>query len=325
MDKDTDAKTVFVFPAAGGQKPGMGSFLSEYDHEPFHEASRHLQVDLVSLAKQGPLEELNLAYHTNPIVYAQSIETFLLLEEQGVNPDILCGYSLGEYAALCAAGAFRFTQGLDFLYQTSKSYQLAFSDDKYGMASVQTRDFEELEAACHAIRTEDHMQIYVSNMNLPPIGNSYGRYLISGERRAFLEVERRISGEVRDAKVHVPSHSPLVEPIESALSHKLDDLIPHEKHIDLDYPVFSTMACAYLEKSHIKEKMRKHLSAPVNWIKVIDSLLEQGARTFVEVGPGYSLSKPILWMARNKGIEVAVYNTDKKEELDKVLGELATK
>jgi [acyl-carrier-protein] S-malonyltransferase len=169
------------------------------------------------------------------------------------------------------------------------------------------------------------MQIFISNMNLPPTNGDHGIYLISGERRAFMEVQKKIGGKVRDAKVHVPSHSPLVEHIESALSHKLDELMPHEKHIALDYPVFSTMACAYLEKSHLKEKMKKHLSTPVNWIATVDSLLDQGARTFVEVGPGYGLLKTVSRMADNKGIGVATYTTSTKEELEKTLEELPIK
>jgi|GEM_PF-6574808 len=322
MQEDTDAKTVFVFPAAGGQKPGMGSFLIDYDHEPFHGASQYLGIDLAGIAERGPQEELNLAQNCNVAIYAQSIETFLLLEEQGVKPDILCGYSLGEYSALCAAGVFAYDKGLDFLYQTSQAYQKEFCDGEFGMAAVLTKSYEDLEKACHDVRTGERMQIYVSNMNLPPTNGDHGMYLISGERKAFMEVERRINGKVRDAKVWVPSHSPLVESVEAVLSHKLDELIPHERSIGLDYPVFSTMACASLEKSHLKEKMRKHLSTPVNWINTVGSLLEQGARTFVEVGPGKGLLKTVSRIADSKGISVSAYTTSTKEELEKILEDL---
>jgi len=303
----------------------MGSFLLDYNHEPFHEASQHLNIDLVKIAAEGPQEELNLAPFSNVLIYAQSMETFLLLEEQGIRPGILCGYSLGEYSALCAAGVFAYEKGLDFLYQTSQAYQEEFCDGEFGMAAVLTKSYEDLERACHEVRTEERMQIYVSNMNLPPTNGDHGMYLISGERRAFMEVERRMTGKVRDAKVWVPSHSPLVEQIEASLSHKLDELIPHERSIDLDYPVFSTMACAYLEKSHIKEKMRKHLSTPVNWINTVDSLLEQGARTFVEVGPGKGLLKTVSRIAEWRGIKVSVYATSAKEELDKAIKELSAR
>ncbi len=312
MTINEQRKTAFIFLPAGGQKPGMGTFLNEYGKEPFAVAGHFLGIDLKKICMESSAQSLNGAPNANVALYSQSYSTFELLVERGINPDVVVGYSVGEYAALCAAGVYGFDEGIKYLYGNSVKYQKAFSEGRYGMALAVGVDVTELSKACMAARKKGY-KIYISNFNAP------GYYLISGEKKAVPVVKDELGGHegIIMTRVNVPSHSPIVRNIERETLPEIDAFFAKAKASQI--PLISTVTGKFVNGlSDIKRNMQVHLSSPVQWEKAVKTMFEYGINTYIELGPSTGLYKLIAKMAKIQNKNIEVYTTTDKESLEEV-------
>ncbi len=308
-----ERKIAFIFLPAGGQKPGMGSFLSEYGKEPFAIAGYFLGIDLERICTKYSNVELNYAPYANAATFAQSYSTFELLREKGIHPDVLVGYSVGEYPALCAAGVFHYGKGINYLYENSIKYQKAFKETKYGMALSMGIDIFDLENACRVTR-ESGYDIFVSNYNAP------GYYLIAGEKNGFPRVQAELGGSegIIMTRVNVPSHTPLCRELELESIDVIDGFFAGAQEPKI--PLVSTVTGEFVNGlTDIKSNMRVHLSSPVQWEKSVYTMLDSGINTFIELGPSTGLYKLVAKLSKAKNRNIEVYNTTDGKSFETVL------
>jgi len=317
-------KTAFIFLAAGGQKHGMWNHLKELGKNPVENALQSLEEEeaatLERVCTEGPEDQLHLANMTNPAIFCQSWATYELLAENGIRPHAVVGYSLGEYAALAAAGVCTFKAGLTFLNFTSEKYQNAFPGGKYFMTSVRNADPNLVREACLQA-TREGKPVYISNFHGPK------SLIICGEREGIdlawsqiscqhAETEKKVMR--KDIPVYVPSHTPLVKDMEKNLFPFAQVLF--ENHPDHGLKLISTVNANYVsDLNQVRRNMERHLSSPVLWQDTVELMLQEGYNTFVELGPTYGLVNGVVNAAKAHDIHTVGYHTSDRKGFDALL------
>lgn len=316
-----DRKIAFMFPAIGGHRVGMCGFLSGYGADPLEKAGKMLGVDLKGIGTCGPKERFDLIHNAKSIIYAHSIALADLLKRHGVRPDVVVGYSLGEYAALSVADVFDYKDALKFMYRTLEmNRELDILGGGCGMALVRGPDRDELEAACREIRHpgpgKKGMDLYLSCINAPH------SHMVSGERRAFEALRNRFKKiRVLDGNINIPSHSPLVAPMEQICIPYLETLLADAKPPRT--PFISSVTGRYTrDKEEIAQNLRRLLTSRLNWIDAVHTMLNSGINTFVEVGHKSGLVTQVQLCAKASD-RLDFFHTDNKKNLDRALSSLA--
>jgi [acyl-carrier-protein] S-malonyltransferase len=315
-----DRKIAFMFPAIGGHRVGMCDFLGEYGIDPLEKVSQNLGIDLRSIGKQGPKEQFDLIHNAKPIIYAHSLAIGNLLKNNGILPDVVVGYSLGEYAALCAAGVFEYGDALKFLYQVLEMNKgLDILGGLYGMALVRGPDKNELEKVCRQIRNPGHgkkgRHLYLSCINAP---NSH---MVSGEKQAFETLQNMFKRiRILDGSINIPSHSPLVTHMEQICTPYLEDLLITAKKPESRF--ISSVTGKYTrDKEEIAQNLKCLLTSRLNWIDAVHTMIQSGINTFIEVGHKSGLSNQVQLCAQDSN-DLNFFYTDNKKNLDRVLSSL---
>ncbi|MFW6238128.1 MAG: ACP S-malonyltransferase, partial [Halanaerobiales bacterium] len=169
---------VFLYPGQGAQQVGMGrEFYQEFStaRQLMDRAEELVDFDLKQLCFEGPEEKLNTTKFTQPAVFTVSMMVTRVLIEKGINPAAVAGHSLGEYAALCAAGVYDFATGLELVRRRGELMNDAFPPGKGTMAAVIGLEAEEVASLC--ARVEGKCE--VANYNSP------GQIVVSGEKEAI--------------------------------------------------------------------------------------------------------------------------------------------
>ncbi|MAE87469.1 MAG: [acyl-carrier-protein] S-malonyltransferase [Flammeovirgaceae bacterium] len=268
----------FVFPGQGAQFPGMGKDL--YDNNPkakelFDQADDILGFHLSKIMFEGSAEELKQTKVTQPAIFLHSVATALVSDE--FNPDMVAGHSLGEFSALVANGTLNFEDGLRLVSQRAMAMQKACELQESTMAAVLALPDETVEEICNAI---DEV-VVAANYNCP------GQLVISGSVKGVeIACEKlKEAGAKRALVLPVGGafHSPLMEPAREELAAAIENT------------VFGTPKCAVYQnvdaKGHtdindIKTNLVAQLTAPVRWTQSVQSMIADGATSFVECGPG---------------------------------------
>jgi len=274
----------FVFPGQGSQSVGMLGKL--VDQSPvvratFDEASTVLGYDLWQLVSQGPADELNATERTQPAMLAAGIATLRLWrEQQGTEPSIVTGHSLGEFTALVAAGAIDFGTCIDLVRHRGQVMQQAVPAGTGAMAALLGLEDADVIAVCAEAAAAGGV-VEAVNFNSP------GQVVIAGERAAVLRAIEMAKG--RGAKralelpVSVPSHSSLMKPAGEKLAQKLAS-------IEVRSPVIRYLSAVdareHSEPADIRQLLVSQLSSPVRWTHTTAALAAAGARVVVECGPG---------------------------------------
>jgi [acyl-carrier-protein] S-malonyltransferase len=304
-------KVAFIFPTSGTLDLGMGQHLTDYGKHPFEDAGDIIGVNLKKLCEDGPMSELSKAQLSNVAIYSQSLATYGLLTERGIKPDMILGYSLGEYTALCATKVYNFEKGVRFLFEAGKGYQEEFSENKYGIALALNVELKELENVCEQVR-QGGVEIYTFDYGLPDFN------IISGEKKGIALVEKLVKGTIKPTLMDVPSHTPIVRTFESGLTPYFDELF--ERSNEPSLPLISGFTGGFIQSiDDISSNMRVHLSSPVQWEKSVKTMIEQGVNTFVEVGPMSGIPRIVGYLCKKNGVDGTIYTTDTPKNLEQTL------
>ncbi|NAT77514.1 ACP S-malonyltransferase [Dickeya dadantii] len=276
-----------VFPGQGSQSVGMLAELAEkfpLIRETFDEASSVLGYDLWQLSQQGPAEELNKTWQTQPALLTASVALWRVWRQQGgALPTLMSGHSLGEYSALVCAGVLDFKQAVSLVELRGKLMQEAVPEGTGAMYAIIGLDNDAIAAAC----AEAAQGQVVSPVNF----NSPGQVVIAGNKEA---VERagaacKAAGAKRalPLPVSVPSHCALMEPA----ARKLADALEAMTFNAPDVPVVNNVDVrAESAPEAIRSALVRQLHNPVRWTECVEYMAAQGVVTLVEVGPGKVLT-----------------------------------
>ncbi|RJF58114.1 [acyl-carrier-protein] S-malonyltransferase [Serratia inhibens] len=277
----------FVFPGQGSQSLGMLADLAAQFpivEATFSEASSVLGYDLWQLVQQGPAEELNKTWQTQPALLAASVAIFRVWQQQGGKaPAMMAGHSLGEYSALVCAGVLDFQAAIRLVELRGKLMQEAVPEGTGAMFAIIGLDNEAIAKACE----ESAQGQVVSPVNF----NSPGQVVIAGNKEA---VERagaacKAAGAKRalPLPVSVPSHCALMKPAADKLAIALQDITFSAPQVAV---VNNVDVRTETDPEAIRSALVRQLYSPVRWTESVEFMAAQGVTSLLEVGPGKVLT-----------------------------------
>ncbi len=269
----------FVFPGQGAQFVGMGKDLYEnypIAKEIFEKANEILGFCITDLMFAGTDEDLKQTKVTQPAIFLHSVILAKVMGEK-FNPDMVAGHSLGEFSALVAANALSFEDGLKLVYARALAMQKACEATPSTMAAVLNLPDQKVEEICAGINDI----VVPANYNCP------GQIVISGTESGIDAACEQLlaAGAKRALKLKVGGafHSPLMEPARTELAEAINKT-SFSSPICPIYQNVSTIGETNPET--IKKNLISQLTAPVKWTQSVQHMIEDGAKSFTEVGPG---------------------------------------
>jgi [acyl-carrier-protein] S-malonyltransferase len=298
---------VFLFPGQGSQYVGMGrSFFEAYAsvRRLFEEAADVTGMDLRRLCFEGPAEELVETANVQPAITLVNLACAEVLREEGVTMAATAGHSLGEYAALCAAGVFSFADAMRLVQQRGRAMQAAAERNPGGMAAVFGLDLETLTAICAEVGS-----VEVANQNSP------NQVAITGDKDALKRASEL--AKARGAKLVVPLkvsgawHSRYMAEAKEPLRAALDATAVQAARV----PVMANVTAAPHggDAAALRAALVDQIVSTVLWSKSMAALIAAGHQVFVEVGPGKVLSGLMKDISR----DVKAYSVQDAETLAK--------
>lgn len=281
-------KFAMVFPGQGSQTVGMLAELAgNYPivQETFKQASEVLGYDLWQLVQEGPAEELNKTWQTQPALLTASVAVYRVWQQKypELKPEVMAGHSLGEYSALVCAGVLDFQDAVKLVELRGKLMQQAVPEGTGAMYAIIGLDNDAIINACK--QAEQGEVVSAVNFNSP------GQVVIAGAKAA---VERaaalcKEAGAKRalPLAVSVPSHCALMKPAADQLSVSLES-------ITLKAPVVAVLnnvdVKAETDAVAIRNALVRQLYSPVRWTETVEKMAQNGVEVLVEVGPGKVLN-----------------------------------
>ena len=278
-------KLAFVFPGQGAQKVGMGKdFYDNYDvaKKMFKEADEALGYSIMKMCFEGPEDDLKLTANTQPAILTISCIANEILKENGIQPDITGGHSLGEYSALVAAGVLKFQDAVALVHKRGAYMQEAVPVGEGGMAAIIGVDRDTIVEICQKVSAQSPVQAV--NFNCP------GQIVIAGATKGVeLAVEELKAAGAKKAvilPVSAPFHSTLMKPAAEKLAVELDKVTISDAQI----PVVANVNAQILTKADdIKASLVAQAASPVLWEDCVASMKKFGADVLLEAGPGKTL------------------------------------
>ncbi len=294
--------TVWMFPGQGSQQVGMGKRLYErfsWARNLYQRAEEVLQLPLRQVSFEGPEEQLTQTLFAQPALFVYEAALVHYLQQQGQQPDLTLGHSLGELSALFAAGAIDFETGLFLVGKRARLMQQAAEQRAGTMAAVIGLSTEAIEEVLREI----------PGTVVPANFNSPGQVVISGEEPAVLEAMERLKarGAKRVIRLRVSAafHSPLMEPAQQEFAAFVDTLTFQEPRCPV---IPNATARATRDPDALREALKVQLRQPVLWADSLKEAQRLGGERFVEIGPG----RVLQGLARRtlEGITVEGFNEE---------------
>ena len=277
-----------VFPGQGSQTVGMLAELAgDYPivQETFKQASEVLGYDLWQLVQEGPAEELNKTWQTQPALLTASVAVYRVWQQKypALKPEVMAGHSLGEYSALVCAGVLDFQDAVKLVELRGKLMQQAVPEGTGAMYAIIGLDNDAIINACK--QAEQGEVVSAVNFNSP------GQVVIAGAKAA---VERaaalcKEAGAKRalPLAVSVPSHCALMKPAADQLSVSLESITLKEAGVSV---LNHVDAKNEMEADAIRNALVRQLYSPVRWTETVEKMAQNGVEVLVEVGPGKVLN-----------------------------------
>ena len=270
----------YLFPGQGAQFSGMGKDLYEKSslaRELFEKANAQLGFRITNIMFQGSEDELMQTKVTQPAIFLHSVILARVMGEE-FKPDMVAGHSLGEFSALVASKVLTFEDGLKLVYARAMAMQKACEMNPSTMAAILGLDDAIVEKVCHSITNE---------IVVPANYNSPGQIVISGSIDGIaLACEKLKEAGAKRAlplKVGGACHSPLMEPARIELA----EAISSTRFARGICPIYQNVTGQPVtDPEIIKSNLIKQLTSPVRWRQTIENMLADGAKLFIEVGPG---------------------------------------
>lgn len=308
------SKIAFVFPGQGAQYIGMAQdFYNTMPEckETFDKATELLGFDMAELCFEEN-ERLDKTEYTQAAILTATIAILKAVGKTGIKADITAGLSLGEYCALVANSALSFEDAVQLVRKRGIFMEHEVPDGKGTMAAILGLQSDVIESICNEIQKEQGNPVQPANYNCP------GQIVISGEKNAVLAAGEKLkeagARRVVELKVSGPFHSDMLK----GAGEKLAGELKNVTFSDMSIPYVTNVTASILDKEttaeQIKELLKVQVSSAVKWQQSIENMINSGVDTFIEIGPGRTLSGFIRKIDRTK----KVLNIEKIEDLEKL-------
>ena len=303
-------KIGFLFPGQGAQSVGMGKDL--YEKYPEYR-SVYEKVNKITGKKIDELtfnvteEELSQTQNTQIAILTMSLAILEILKKQNIKAEVSMGLSLGEYTALIYSGALSFEDGIKIVQKRGELMQNLCPKGDWSMAAILGLDEEKIKEVCNSITTG-----FVAPANY----NCTGQIVISGEKQAVLEAIDKCKQEGAKKAIELKTSGPfhtckLIEASE-ALKKELEQI----KINDFQTKVIKNIdGKSYEPKDNVKEILANHIINPVKFANGLQEMIDMGIDTFIEIGPGKTLSG----FVKRTNKDVKILNINDVETLEKIL------
>ena len=300
-------KIAFIFPGQGSQYVGMGKdFFEQYQtcQEVFEKASQKSGVDVQKICFEEN-DQINITEYTQIAMVATEVAILRVLQAAGLRPDVTAGLSLGEYAALVAANILEEEDVFELVRKRGILMQEAVPSGG-AMAAVLGLANELIEEICQ--QTEG--MVTVANYNCP------GQTVITGEDAAVKRAAEKLleAGAKRCIFLNVsgPFHSPMLQEAGEKLGEALEKVTVNE----ITIPYVANCTAEYVtDRNQVKTLLKDQVSSSVKWQQSIERMLEDGVDTFIEIGPG----KTLTGFMKKINKETMVMNVEKADDVQKVV------
>ena len=275
-------KIAFVFSGQGDQYPGMGKELAE-KYASAADVFNRCDAKRPGTSTQcfeGTTEELMETRNTQPCLYAMEMAAFSVLKEKEMTPDVVAGFSLGEVVAVAAAGLFDLETGFDVVCKRGELMQTEAQKADTAMMAVVKLDAKQVEEIC-----AKHREVYPVNYNCP------GQITVSGLRasmEAFSVEVKAAGGRALPLKVKGAFHSPFMKEAANAFAKVVEQAAVKSPVCTL----YSNLtAKPYTED--VAATLSEQICNPVRWEELVRNMISEGVDTFIEIGPGKTLTNMI--------------------------------
>ena len=304
------SKIAFIFPGQGAQKAGMGKDFYEKSsvaRRIFDQASQYLELDMSKLCFEKN-DQLDITEYTQAAMVTTCLAIAREAMDRGLKPDVTAGLSLGEYCAIAVAGGFLDEDAIKLVRKRGILMQNTVPKGKGAMSAIMGMDGKDIEKVLEGIEGA-----FIANYNCP------GQIVITGYTEAVLEAKDRLlqSGAKKAMMLNVsgPFHSPLLQEAGEELLKTLKTV----STMPLDIPYVTNVTGEYVEDiEETKELLEKQVASPVRWQQSVEKMIEEGVDSFVEIGPGRTLTG---FLKKING-SVKRYNIGTEEEMEKVIQEI---
>ncbi|MCI9545390.1 MAG: ACP S-malonyltransferase [Lachnospiraceae bacterium] len=304
------SKIAFIYPGQGAQKAGMGADFYEKcaaAREIFEGASEALDLDMKSLCFEAN-DKLDLTEYTQAAMVTACLAMTKAVEEAGLKPDITAGLSLGEYAAIAAAGGMDDMDAVRLVRRRGILMQNAVPAGEGAMCAVMAMDADKIEEVL-----KEFPDVGIANYNCP------GQIVITGRTEGVKDaaVKLKEAGARRTMMLNVsgPFHSPMLASAGEELAKELE----HTNLHPLSIPYMTNVTAQKVEDiEKTKDLLVRQVSSPVRWMQSMEAMIADGVDQFVEIGPG----KTLAGFMKKINSEYKVCNISVWEDIEKAVAAL---